>query len=251
MSCSERWPVELAETYLRGGLDEASSSAFEEHYFGCEECFSRLEDLRALRAELERTRKAVEATPRRRPELRLALAAALVGLGAAGAFWFAESRRTEPPVPATTAAVGVDFGPVEAPPWAPVRLRGPEDEAERRFQAAMEPYARGDWAAALPLLREAARLDPGAPGAAFYAGASALLLEQPNEAIEELQRVVALGDTPYLEEARFYLARACLAAGDLQAAREELKRVVELDGGRREAARQLLERLDAVTSGPP
>lgn len=251
MSCSERWPVEVAERYLQGGLDEVTASAWEEHYFGCDECFARLKDLRVLRGELDRTRRDLEKARPSRPALPFALAAALVGIAAAGAFWFSRSRQG--PVAAPPAAVSIlaNLPAVEAPPWTPLLLRGPEDDTVRRFHSSMEPYAKGDWVGALPLLREAARLDPTAPGPRFYGGACALLLGGTAEAIEELKKVVALGDTPYLEEARFYLARALLESGDLPAAREELKRVVEQDGGRREAARQLLERLDAATPRPP
>jgi len=259
MSCSERWPADVAERYLQGRLDEEEASAYEDHFFECEACFAALSDLRALQDGLSRTRRAVEARPWIvRPPRWVAAAAAVLVLGLAVAFWLPRRAPTPPPsadagsravtvaAPAPGASSLAELARVEAPPWTPTRLRGPESEASRRFRDAMEPYAKGDWGAALPLLREAARLQPEAADAAFYRGACALLVGHREEAVESLRRVVALGETPFLEEARFYLAKAYLGAGEIEPARQELNAVVGLDGERRETARQILERLEAT-----
>ena len=64
------------------------------------------------------------------------------------------------------------------------------------------------------------------------------------EAISSLRATVALGDTPYLEDAKFYLAKAYLRRADIRSARSELLQVVELHGEREQDARALLARLD-------
>lgn len=40
---------DVIDRYVRGQLDVAASNAFEEHYFECDECFARVEELEALR----------------------------------------------------------------------------------------------------------------------------------------------------------------------------------------------------------
>jgi tetratricopeptide (TPR) repeat protein len=127
-----------------------------------------------------------------------------------------------------------------------VRLRGSEDDAARRFREAMELYSRGDWRGALPGLRAAAGLDPEAPNIAFYLGACALLAGETDEAIAQLQRTVDLGDTPFLEESLYYLAKAQLREGNATAARDALGKIIVLNGDRSEEAQSLLDRLDAL-----
>ena len=61
-----------------------------------------------------------------------------------------------------------------------------------------------------------------------------------------LERTAALGDTPFLEEALFYLAKAHLQAGDVTAARDALVKVILLNGDRAKEAQSLLDRLDAL-----
>lgn len=250
-SCPQMPTSEAMERYLRGELEEGASAEFEEHYFACDTCFTALEDLRALRGELARTRTKVRLEgSMSQPLPWVGLAAALLALGVAGTFLLSRERTAPVPEPtpttATTTMVLAELARVEPPPWTAVRMRGDEGEAGQRFRAAMELYAKSDRVGALPILREAAALDLSAPGASFYRGACALLAGEANEAVESLERVVALGETPYLEEAQFYLAKARLARGEVPAARRELERVAGSGSRRRAEARLLLERLDAL-----
>jgi thioredoxin-like negative regulator of GroEL len=64
-----------------------------------------------------------------------------------------------------------------------------------------------------------------------------------------LDRTVALGDTPFLEEARFALAKAHLRRGELEAAHDQLVEVVALDGDRLDEARTLLVRVEESGGG--
>jgi len=73
-----------------------------------------------------------------------------------------------------------------------------------------------------------------------------LLTGEPEAAIAQLRRTIALGESPYLEEARFYLAKAYLRRGELQAAESELRKTVELRGDREKEARELLQNVEAI-----
>ncbi len=58
--------------------------------------------------------------------------------------------------------------------------------------------------------------------------------------------MVGLGDTPYLEEARWLLANAYLLQGDASSARAELRALVALEGELEAEARALSDRIDEV-----
>ncbi len=253
MGCEEKGSAELSESYLRGSLDEADATRYEDHFFACESCFAELKAIEALQGELARTRKAVEAEARvSRPILWMAAAAALLVLASGTALYLTPSAK---PLPEPESRANVpnlaQLARIAPPRWTPTRLRGTEDDAARRFKEAMEPYARGEWNAALPALREASRLDPGAPHVSFYLGVCALLAGQRAEAVESFRRVVALGETPFLEESRFFLAKAYLGAGDVAAARAELTKAIELGGPRGEEARRLLDQLNEARPRSP
>jgi tetratricopeptide (TPR) repeat protein len=253
-----------------GRLDEAEREAFEDHLVACAACTEELAGLCALQGELARGRDRIEAEGTRRPRNPhrtwvLAVAAAVMATTIGLRLWMREqptpfpsptpvvpdtSPQAIPEPPAAPPTVSLsDLAAFDPPPYAPVRLRGNEHDAAERFAEAMELYSRGDWNGALPGLRAASALDPEAPHMAFYHGACALLAGETGEAIRELQRTVALGDTPVLEEAEFLLAKAYLRDGDIDAARQELVKVAALDGDRREEAQDLLTQLDS--SGGP
>jgi hypothetical protein len=113
----------------------------------------------------------------------------------------------------------------------------------------MQAYAEGRWLEAAAALDEAARLDPGAPGPAFFGGVCRLLAGDPDAGARALSRVVDLGETAYLEDALLYLARARLLQRDGPAARALLERVEDLGGERASEARELRRQLAAATDG--
>ena len=244
---------ELAERYLRGSLSEEEATRYEDHFFACESCFAELKALEALQLELGRTRHAVEARARfSRPILWMAAAVAVLVLGSGAALYL--RRDASPlvgPEQGTRGPLLVELARFDPPRWTPTRLRGAESEADRRFREAMEPYAKGEWSAALPALREASRLDPDAAHVSFFLGACALLAGHHTEAVESLRKVVSLGETPFLEESRFYLAKAYLGAGDIAAARAELQATIELGGPHLDEARTLLVKLETIRPRSP
>jgi tetratricopeptide (TPR) repeat protein len=244
---------ELAERYLRGSLSEEDATRYEDHFFACESCFAELKALEALQLELARTRHAVEAQARvSRPVFWMAAAAAVLVLASGAALYLTRggASRVEPES-GTKASTLAELARIEPPRWTSTRLRGAENEAGRRFREAMELYAKGEWSAALPALREASRLDPEAAHVSFYLGVCALLAGEHTEGVGNLRKVVSLGETPFLEESRFYVAKAYLGSGDLAAAQAELQATVELGGPRLDEARKLLEELETIRPRSP
>jgi len=243
MSCTEPLDPELLEHYLLGRLEPPRRDELEEHLFSCPECADRVESLQVLRSALDR------GGARRRPWVLGAGAAAALTVGLGLHLLRAPAGPPDgggeivpTPEPVTLASLG-RFDP---PSYEPRRLRG-ADEAQRRFAAGMDAYVRGDWAAALPDLAEAERLDPSAPAPAFFAGICRTLEGDAEAGALTLGRVADLGETAYLEDALFYLAKARLLDSDAAGARDALERLAALNGERAAGARALLERLDGFT----
>jgi TolA-binding protein len=140
---------------------------------------------------------------------------------------------------------------VQAPPYTPAILRGALDEPERRFREAMRLYVNRDYAGAKPELRVAAALDRERPDIAFFLGICALLTDESVTATTELRRTIALGESPYLEEAHFYLAKSHLRRGELSAAAAQLKATVRLRGEREKEAREMLKKLEVFRRTAP
>ena len=134
----------------------------------------------------------------------------------------------------------------EPPRYSATVLRGLADEATLRFQGGMKVYATRNFRGAVPILREAAALDPSRPDIAFFLGASELLSGDTAGAVTELRRTIAMGDTPFLEEAHFYLAKAYLGRAEIQAARMELAAAAKSTGGAGQEAVELLAEMDRL-----
>jgi tetratricopeptide (TPR) repeat protein len=152
-----------------------------------------------------------------------------------------QQRSTPPPA----VSLGV-LARVEPPVYFPAALRAPSGAAAERFRAGMARYVEGRYAAAIPDLRAATILGPRVAQYAFFLAICELLTDQVDSAITGLQQTFALGDSPYVEEAHFYLAKAHLRRGDIPAARLELQRTTERRGRLEESARSLLVQLDAL-----
>jgi tetratricopeptide (TPR) repeat protein len=160
------------------------------------------------------------------------------------------AAKDQPARPAAPLVVALSvLARVEPPLYVPLALRGGRDEAAEAFDAAMRLYAAGDYAGAIPGLRAAADLNPEAPRTLFFLAACLLLTGDTGGAAEGFERAIALGDSPYLEDARFYLAKARLRQGRVTAAREELRQVASLRGRLEQDARRLLGQLDALAAG--
>jgi len=172
---------------------------------------------------------------------RVRVAAAVVALSVTVVAWWVATSG-----PARTARLSPELqalARIEPPFYEPVRLRGPADRAQQTFRAAMGHYGAGDHVAAIPGLEEAARIDPDASNIAFFLGACELLAGRTSEGIVTLEHTVALGDTPFLEEALLLKAKAHLQLGEVEPARDELRAVIDLHGDFEVEAMKLFDAL--------
>jgi TolA-binding protein len=98
------------------------------------------------------------------------------------------------------------------------------------FRAAMENYRKRDYAGAIAGLRAAVQAEPQSAEAHFYLAICLLMTNDRAGGIQELQAVIAAGSAPYLEAARFYLAKALLADRNIRGADVQLRVIVEMHG---------------------
>ena len=94
---------------------------------------------------------------------------------------------------------------------------------------------------------DTAALAPDAAHIRFFLGISHLMAGQDIAAIAELRATTALGDSPYLEEAHWYLAKALLRQKRLAAAEAELRTLIRLQGTGTTEARTLLAAIERLT----
>ncbi|MCL4845910.1 MAG: zf-HC2 domain-containing protein [Acidobacteria bacterium] len=159
MTCDAIHDGELIEAYLLGHLTEEEQAQFEEHYFGCDRCFAALETVRALRTELGQPSSTVSSLPQPSDVpgwRRLAWAAALGGLVAAGALAVWMSRPGALDAPQGDPPVVVAEGPA-----APVQPESPAPEPAAAPDATPAPgEASSPSAPPRPSLAELARFEP-------------------------------------------------------------------------------------------
>jgi tetratricopeptide (TPR) repeat protein len=266
MNCEQVARDAVVEKYLLAQLSEAEQEAFELHYFQCVACFEELATRRQLQEELARPRAATQAEPAGRPGLTwrwawapVAAAAALVIL----TVWIRHTpvavTPTQTPTVSSTPsaqpqpqAVSPDralfiaeLARIQPPRYSPVILRGAEDEATRRFHEAMQHYQRGKPEQAIPGLRSATQLNANEAEIHFFLGICYLLTGRTEPGIKALRNTVALGESPYLEQAHFYLAKAYLQKGNVAEASKELQTTVRLHGDMENQAGELVQKLEA------
>jgi tetratricopeptide (TPR) repeat protein len=257
MTCGEVSRHDIVEQYVLAQLGDEERDSFEQHYFECARCFELVRTYRDLQAELARTRESIVATPARswiRQWAWLPAAAVVILVVSAVVRQRPGSTIVQPPSvesqPAATSAAPPaaqssldELARVEAPGYTEGRLRGATDDAGTKFREGMARYQQRDYTGARSLLREASALDPKAPHIAFFLGVSNLLAARPDEAVDSLRATIALGDSPYLAEAHFYLAKAYVKLGRVAEAIRELERTIRLGAEHEPEARLLLERL--------
>ena len=273
MDCGRVMREEILEGYLVGRLSEDDRDAFEEHYFECARCFRDLQMLRAVRGELQRAGSGLDARTTRSffGWTAAAAMAAVVVLSVSVVLWMrpqppservgnietqpqvqaqppekaGSPRGAEPPSSPAEPSLP-QLARVEPPRYEPLRLRGTPSEATTRFQMGMARYQKADYRDAVTHLSAAAELEPAGAHIRFFLGISHLLSGEDQAGIRWLQATIALGDSAYIEDAHFYLAKAFLRQANIGAAETELKRVVQLRESRSGEARQLLTQLERL-----
>jgi hypothetical protein len=260
----------LGEAYLSGRLSESEMEEYERHLFECDRCTGELETLREIQAALSgplREPLRAEAHPAWRRRTAWALAAAAVVVAVVGISRWTRNAATEERSAATTEIVSsgsVTPGSAEATatdwekvadirpaPYKETILRDGGSPAGNAFREGMGFYARGDFARAIPSLRSAAALDTHDAGAPFFLGVAQLMTGHTEDATASLQSCLARGDSPYVEEAHLYIARAFLRGGGVAAAAEELEAVIGFHGDFEAEARRLLETVRRTPARSP
>jgi tetratricopeptide (TPR) repeat protein len=274
MNCEQVLQGDIAGRYILNQLSVDEQEAFELHYFDCARCLEELEICRGLQVALNETTSVVhiekfEKTVWWSWTRRLAIAVVLLALGLT--LWSRRPlREPSPPVaiatpphaaeaqaparsdaqqPSAGKSIALTLGELaqfQPPRYVPSTLRGAEDDATAKFREAMNDYTRGKYASSIPALIAASQVDPKASNISFFLGICYLLTGDTDAAIAELRKTVALGDTPYLEEAHFYLAKALIRKRDLNGAKSELRDTIQLRGEVEPDAQRLLEQLQAV-----
>ena len=251
MECDKIDAAEIAEKYVTGQLDEPDQAAFELHFVGCQRCFERVQLLQDLQSTL---------TPRSRRGVRwwpvMAVAASLL-VAAGAATWF-RLRPASGPEGARFNATGSARAPARfafnraaLAMVSPPRYRQPQWRAASQtgFDLAMQLYSKGDYAGATPRLLAVLKGDRANSAATFFLGICHLMQGHDDDAIARLNATIALGDSPELEEAHFYLAKALLRKQDISGATSELRQAITLHGPRQSEERSLLESI--TKEAPP
>lgn len=94
----------------------------------------------------------------------------------------------------------------------------------------MDSYSKRLYGAAAAGLRAVLAAGQDSVPAQFFLATSLLLGNRASEAVDEFQRVLAHGDTPYRAEARYYRAKALLRVGRAADAQTELALLSPADG---------------------
>jgi len=242
MTCEDVRANSIVEKYLTGRLSEGQRQEFEDHYASCDGCFRDVESLSAIKEELQRYPRTRIA--RRSPRWQWALAAAAT-LAIGGILLFEMRPHGAGPAahPVVVANPLAELAQFDPPAWPDVRFRDAAPPEEASFRSAREAYLNHDWKLCTSSLANAAVPSRHAVEAEFYLAICRLSGGDAPGAASALRHVISAGDTPYLEEAHYYLAKSLLAQNDSAGARRELSDTVALHGDLEDQAAALLARI--------
>lgn len=130
-------------------------------------------------------------------------------------------------------------------PFSVTGVKGFGPTAAEILDKGLSTYQSGNYAQAAHDLAEIANsqdLDPDQRlTATMYLGLSYLFSDEPAKATTELGKVVDAGDTPYLTEAKWYLAWSYWKAGDTEKAKAGFEELSAIPGMHKEPAQKILE----------
>lgn len=258
MECKQIEERDILDRYLIEQLTELERDEFEQHYFQCDSCFSQLQTALAVQSKLadepfadERARGSVF-----RWYWAWAPAAITVLLVVIGIWWYSGRRRptaqqasapSQQNAPAPTISQVPpsleQLARIEPPPYSATTFRGVQDVAHSDFHHAMQFYAKGDYAKAIPGLRAAVKADPQVAAFEFYLGVSYLLSGHTDSAFTCFHKTTLLHDPTYSEQAHFYLAKIYLMKSDVAHAEGELQATIGFHGIKEAEAAELLRQL--------
>jgi hypothetical protein len=109
---------------------------------------------------------------------------------------------------------------------------------------ALDAYRQSDYARAADTLARVERRYPASIEAPFYRGISLLFLNEPADAIAELQKAEKLNDAAFAPDIAWYLAVAEERAGNAAASRTHLEALCHTSTARTLAACEAVKKLD-------
>jgi|SRR5579859_2546516 len=220
----------MVERYVAGRLsDPGELIEFEAHLLTCARCRDELTLAMAVRREFGNT----NAGTRKKLGVGIGLAAAA---GIAALLLLPESH-----------SALKNLGLVATPPvYLGVSVRATPAAGDSVFGAAMDAYTGGEYDRATRQLRQVLAMGADSTPALFFLGASEMELGHLSASQDAYQHVIALGDSPYQAEARFYLAKIQLRLGDGPGAISELMRIPP-DAGIAGHATALVDSVQRVT----
>lgn len=121
-----------------------------------------------------------------------------------------------------------DLGRLDPPAYAEPLVRSGEPSPV--FDEAMTAYGRRQYERVADLLRRYVAAEPDDPAANFYLAVSLMMIDDVGEAEDRLGAVVAAGASPFLNAARFVMAKASIRMGHLDVADRELERLSREEG---------------------
>lgn len=225
----------LVARYLARQLARDEEEAFEAHYLTCGRCQQDIRLGVGLRGSLG------EPAARGRRPARLWFTA---GLAAAAVVAGVLVLR-----PAGTRDELRSLGAVLEPPtYLGVQVRATPSRVDSLFETAMADYLERRYGTAVHGLEAALTAGADSLAGDFFLASSLLMERRPREAAAAYRRVTAKGDTPYLDEAHYYLAKALLRLGRGEEAVEQLRLVSSRDDALGLASRALADSVEALIS---
>lgn len=235
LSCEAVRADSFFERYVAGTLAESETAALEEHLLTCERCQTEIRLAVAIREALPEVK---ESQPWRLRWLGTSLITVAAAAALAGVLLISRDR-----VPDEL----TDLGRVTQPPvYLGVAVRQEPSQADSLFSEAMAAYMTGEFAAAAVGLSQALAAGADTVPVEFFAGASLLMTDRPADAVAAFRNVIGSGDTPYLAEARYYLAKALLRLGRADEALRELRLAADGTAEIGHEARALADSVAAV-----
>src|SRR5438477_11825042 len=103
MNCTEIERDDIIEQYVAGALTDTQREELEEHYFGCEECFLKLQTCRMAQSAVRRDEQSIRAAAGGRVRTFPRAMWPAVALAAAGFIAFIVLHQNTPAPPVTKA----------------------------------------------------------------------------------------------------------------------------------------------------
>lgn len=244
--------LEQLTEYVEDKLSPKERSEAERHLQDCPLCRDAVDGLSSYRGEQDFREMVNEVRERIRPRRRrdeeqgslkiwYAMAAVIV-LAAIGAISYVKLAQ-----PAVNEVLFAEyFSPY---PSTKPEIRQPVATSEDPLEAALSAYDRDKSPATMRLFEKVLAEEPDNITALFFVGNLYLLRNEPEPAIEALEKVASAEANQFTTSAKWYLAMAYLLNNDVADCREILSELSSSSGFYQNKARALLERLDRPDNG--